>query len=158
MIVARFVAICAATNRAHLLFMGRHAMKPKYLLVAICALLLFGSLARTQESGTNLGRASHTSINNVVYADTQVGVTADAKINACIAALPANGGTCDARGFGSTSQTVAAKVTVGTNFKTVTLRIDRTTTFHCTIINGTDPCFDLGPGSAIIRDGGVVTL
>jgi hypothetical protein len=138
--------------------MGRHAMKPKYLLVAICALLLFGSLARTQESGTNLGRASHTSINNVVYADTQVGVTADVKINACVAALPANGGTCDARGFGSTSQTVAAKVTVGTNSKTVTLRLDRTTTFNCTITNGTDPCFDLAPGSALIGDGGVVAL
>src|SRR5258706_15960025 len=55
-------------------------------------------------------------------------------------------------------QTIAAKVTVGTNFKTLTLRIDRTTTFHCTITNSIDPCFDLGPGSAMIGDGGVVTL
>ena len=47
---------------------------------------------------------------------------------------------------------------VGTNSKTVTLRLDRTTTFHCTITNGTDPCFDLGPGSAVIGDGRVVTL
>src|SRR5258708_6347146 len=133
-------------------------MKSKYLLPALCALWLFGSAARAQGLGTTPGAVSHTSINNVVYADTQAGATADVKINACIAALPANGGTCDARGFGSTSQTIAAKVTVGTNFKTVTLRLDRTTTFHCTITNGADPCFDLGPGSAIIGDGGVVTL
>ncbi len=133
-------------------------MKAKYLLFASCALLLRGSWGHAQGLGTHPGAASHTSINNVIYADTQPGVTADAKINACISALPANGGICDARGFGSTLQTIAAKVTVGTNSKTVTLRVDRTTTFHCTIINGTDPCFDLGPGSAIIGDGGVVTL
>src|SRR5258706_5607693 len=133
-------------------------MKTKYLLSALCALLLFGSSAQAQGVGAGPNAVSHTSINNVVYADTQPEATADANINACISALPANGGTCDARGFGSTSQTIAAKVTVGTNSKTVTLRLDRTTTFHCTITNGADPCFDLGPGSAIIGDGGVVTL
>jgi hypothetical protein len=138
--------------------MGRHAMKTKCLLLAACGLWFFGFPAHAQRVGSTPGAASHTSINNVIYADTQPGVTADAKINACIAALPGNGGICDARGFGSTSQTIAAKVIVGTNSKTVTLRIDRTTTFHCTITNGADPCFDLGPGSAVIGDGGVVTL
>jgi hypothetical protein len=138
--------------------MGRHAMKAKYVFFASCALALCGSSAHAQRVGSNPDALSHASINNVIYADTQPGASADAKINACISALPANGGICDARGFGSTLQTIAAKVTVGTNNKTVTLRVDRTTTFHCTITNGIDPCFDLGPGSAIIGDGGVVTL
>src|ERR1700732_1620578 len=98
--------------------MGRRMRKTKYILLELSALFLFRSSALGQASPP--APASHTSINNVVYADTQTGATADAKINACIAALPANGGTCDARGFGSTSQTIAAKVTVGTNSKTVT--------------------------------------
>ena len=101
--------------------------------------------------------SSFTSINNVVYADTQPGATADAKLNNCMAALPAGGGTCDARGFGATTQTIAATVNVGSNVgsgKTVTLLIDRTTKFVCTITNNT-PCFQKGAGSSIIGQGEV---
>src|SRR5258706_16358635 len=129
-------------------------MKTKYLLSALCALLLFGSSAQAQGVGAGPNAVSHTSINNVVYADTQPGATADAKINACISALPANGGNCGARGFGSTSPTIAAKGTGGTKSKKITLRLDRTTTFHCPIPNGAGPCFRLGPGSPIIWGGG----
>jgi len=53
------------------------------------------------------------SLNKVVKADQEVGATADVKIAAAIASLP-TGGTVDARGFGATSQTIAATVTVPT--------------------------------------------
>lgn len=100
--------------------------------------------------------SSPTSFDGVQYAASQAGATADVKLNACISALPANGGTCDARGFGATSQTVAATVTVGTTTKTVTLLLDRTTNFNCTITNNT-PCFKKGPGSAMVGMGSAIT-
>src|SRR5258707_13613319 len=115
MIVARFVAgyFCGGgIERIFLSWDGR-AMKTKYLLLSLCALWLFGSAARAQGLGTTPGAASHTSINNVIYADTQPGPTADVKINACIAALPANGGNCDGPGLRLPSQTISAKRTRG---------------------------------------------
>jgi hypothetical protein len=39
------------------------------------------------------------SLNNVLYADQFAGSDVGAKFNACIAALPETGGTCDGRGF-----------------------------------------------------------
>ena len=57
------------------------------------------------------GAVSFASINKVVYADQQAGATADVKIANCTAALP-SGGICDATGFGATTQSIAATVTV----------------------------------------------
>ena len=80
------------------------------------------------------------------------GKTADAKINSCIAELPAHGGICDARGFGATTQNVAATIVAGTLTKMVTLLIDRATQFKCTITDG-EACVELGGGSAIVASG-----
>jgi hypothetical protein len=109
-----------------------------------------------------LGAATATSfasksIGSVRYADQFAGATADVKINAAIADLPAKGGTVDARGFGAGDQTIAATVTVGLNTgtgKTVTLLVDRTTNFICTITNNT-PCWIRNAGSSIIASGTV---
>lgn len=88
----------------------------------------------------------------MVISDQTKGKTADAKVNRCIAELPAHGGICDARGFGATRQTVAATIEVGTLEKMVTLLIDRATEFECTITSG-DACVQLGGGSAIVASG-----
>lgn len=96
------------------------------------------------------------SMNNVICADQQAGATADVKINAAITALT-NGGTVDARGFGATTQTIAATITVGSSSapgKSITLLLDRTTKFLCTITNST-PCLILNPGSALLAWGTV---
>lgn len=95
---------------------------------------------------------------NMQFCDQFAGATADVQINAAIAALPVNGGTVDCRGYGATSQTIAATVTVGngTDSKSVTLLLDRTTLYTCTITNNT-PCFQVGPGSGIVASGGSVT-
>jgi hypothetical protein len=96
-------------------------------------------------------------INNIRYADQFSGATADAKINAAIADLPSGGGVVDCRGFGATAQTIAATVEIGSNSapgKTVTLLIDRTTTYTATITNGS-PAWILDGGSSIIGCGTV---
>jgi hypothetical protein len=111
---------------------------------------------------STLGAATATSfasktIGSVRYADQFAGATADVKINAAIADLPAKGGTVDARGFGAGDQTIAATVNVGLNSgtgKTVTLLVDRTTNFICTITNNT-PCWIRNAGSSIIASGTV---
>jgi hypothetical protein len=118
-----------------------------------------GTLSSTTST---LGAATATSfasksIGSVRYADQFAGATADVKINAAIADLPAKGGTVDARGFGAGDQTIAATVNVGLNSgtgKTVTLLVDRTTNFICTITNNT-PCWIRNAGSSIIASGTV---
>ncbi len=75
---------------------------------------------------THTGTETFANINKVVYADQQAGATADIKLANCFAALP-SGGTCDARGFGATTQTVAATVTVPS---LVTLLFDPSTHFQ----------------------------
>jgi hypothetical protein len=96
-------------------------------------------------------------LNAIRYADQFPGATADVKINAAIADLPSEGGTVDCRGFGATQQTIAATVEVGLNVgtgKTVTLLVDRTTTYTATITDGT-PAWKLCAGSSIIGMGTV---
>ncbi|MGA9740024.1 hypothetical protein, partial [Candidatus Binatus sp.] len=51
--------------------------------------------------------------NAVLYAANYSGATFEVQVNACLAALPAGGGTCDARGL-TGAQTMAASITVGT--------------------------------------------
>lgn len=93
-------------------------------------------------------------LNNIRYADQFSGATADVKINAAVAALGGVSGIIDARGFGATDQTIAAKVSLGVNAgsgQSVTLLVDRSTRYNVTITNG-DPAFLLCGGSAIIGD------
>jgi hypothetical protein len=81
------------------------------------------------------------------------------KLNACIADLPSSGGIADARGFGAGTQTIAATVEVGSNSgtgKSVTLMVDPTTKFSCTITNNT-PCFIVDGGNFIYAAGGTVS-
>ena len=94
---------------------------------------------------------------DVVYAHTFPGPTADVQINNAVAAVT-DGGSVDARGYGATSRTIAANVAVGSSvgLKTVTLLLDRTTKFTCTITDGT-ACWTVHGGSALIGLGGVVT-
>lgn len=96
--------------------------------------------AQTIQAGQSLtvaATAAFANINNVIFADQQAGATADVKLNNCAAALPAGGGTCDARGFGATTQTIAATVTLSYASKPITWLFDRATLFQCTITNGT---------------------
>jgi hypothetical protein len=94
--------------------------------------------------------------NGIQECDKQAGGTADAQINNAVGLLPANGGTVDCRGYGATTQVIANTVNVGTNTKTVTLLLDRTTTFNCTITNNT-PCFQKAPGSSMVGLGSAIT-
>ncbi len=68
------------------------------------------------------------SINGVYKAEQFSGATADVKIAACLAA--AGAGTCDARGFGATTQTIAAQVVVGSGGLRQTLIFDPATLFQ----------------------------
>lgn len=91
----------------------------KKLLILI---LLFAPLAKAQthtfcaqdQNCTFTGNNTFVSINKILYADQFAGATADVKINACLSALTGTEGTCDARGFGDSVQTIASSVTVGT--------------------------------------------
>jgi hypothetical protein len=57
------------------------------------------------------GAVSAPALNGVLNAASYPGATADVKLNACLtAALPA--GTCDIRGWGGTTQNIAATVTI----------------------------------------------
>ncbi len=59
------------------------------------------------------GAAGTTIPNAVLYATNYPGSTFDVQVNACLAALPSGGGTCDARGL-TGAQTGAASITVPT--------------------------------------------
>ncbi len=62
--------------------------------------------------------------------DQMPGATADAKIAACFTAVNTlGGGTCDATGFGSTTQTIASTVTLAGTTGEVTLLCDPATSF-----------------------------
>ena len=92
--------------------------------------------------------------NNIRYADQFTGATADVQINAAIVDLPSTGGIVDCRGYGATTQNIAATVNVGTTTQTVTLILDRGTNFQTTITN-TTPAWHLSEGSAIYSMGEV---
>jgi len=91
-------------------------------------------------------------IENILYADQFAGSTADVKINAAISALPSAGGIVDCRGFGTTTQTIAGQITVGSTSKCVTLIMGRATNYQVTINNSSLSAFLVNPGSAIIGD------
>jgi hypothetical protein len=61
----------------------------------------------------------------VQYINNFSGATADVQLAACLAAVQA-GGICDARGYGATTQTIAATITVGPK---TTLQFDPSTLF-----------------------------
>lgn len=83
------------------------------------------------------------------YAHKYAGANGGAKINACIAALPATGGVCDARGFGATTQVISAAVSVGTLDKPVRLIMDTSQTrWNITATGGID-VFQIGEGSTL---------
>lgn len=103
------------------------------------------------------GTLSTANINSVLFANQFSGATADIQINAAIAALPTNGGTIDCRGYGASTQTIAATITVGSLTKGVTLIFDRMTRFNITITNGT-PAISLFGGCALVADGEVEVL
>lgn len=109
-----------------------------------------GAIVGTTDSQAISGKTSY---NNIVLADAQAGATADAKIAACIAALPSGGGICDARGFGATAQTWAAQVNLGSATKFVTLLLDKATKYTITISNGTDIAMNTAAGSSVIAFG-----
>lgn len=83
-----------------------------------------------QKSGdTMTGALVLPKLNNVIQVDQETGATADVKLNKCFTDLGANGGTCDARGFGATVQTIAATV-ANTSGYPVTLLFDPATKFE----------------------------
>lgn len=77
-------------------------------------------------------------LNNVRYCDQFAGATADVQINAAIADLPSGGGTIDCRGYGATTQILAAPILVGSSSKQVAMIIDRSTQFNITATGGVD--------------------
>jgi hypothetical protein len=82
--------------------------------------------------------------NGVVNVALEPGATADVKLNACIKFLSPSGGTCDARGFGGTRQTVAATVSTPGAY-TVSLLFDPATTYQPG--NASLTMFVLGPNT-----------
>lgn len=98
------------------------------------------------------GNFSSPIINAIRYADQFPGADAGAKIAACITALPATGGTCDARGLEG-PQTAAATITIS---KPVTLLLGFTS-----LTSSASPAFDFAAGaagSAILGLGRVATI
>jgi hypothetical protein len=67
-----------------------------------------------QTTTTNTDTIKDPSINhtNILDATSFAGATADIKLNACLAQIASTGGTCDARGFGKTTQIIAATVKI----------------------------------------------
>lgn len=86
---------------------------------------LAGNLAFTGNN-THSGTETFANINKVIYADQQAGATADVKIANCLTALGGSG-TCNATGFGATTQSLAAQVTVNSG---QTILFDPATTFQ----------------------------
>ena len=97
------------------------------------------------------GDEAFNQVNAVVYADQQSGSTADAQIRAALAKLPTYGGIIDARGYGATTQTWAANVTLGAASGTspkVQLLVDSSTVFNVTVTGGVD-ALDICGGSML---------
>lgn len=69
------------------------------------------------------GTGTFATVNKTQHCETFAGATADVQIAACIAALP-SGGIADATGYGATTQSLAAQVTVPTG---ITLIVDPNT-------------------------------
>jgi hypothetical protein len=82
----------------------------------------------------------------VQFADQFPGASADAQINAAIAALSGNGGVVDARGLKS-AQTIAANVSIPAN---TVVNLGPAAVFTCTITAPNTPCWTLaGKGAKL---------
>jgi hypothetical protein len=77
---------------------------------------------------TNGGVVKWHKQNSVVFVDQEAGATVDAQFAACVAELP-NGGTCDARGYGATTQTITSTVLLGGSRLPFTFVFDPSTVF-----------------------------
>lgn len=108
-----------------------------------------GAVGITGNQANGSDQISNVNVNAMCNPLTQAGATADVQINNCVTALP-NGGTIDARSYGATTQTIAATVTLGPSLP-ITLLVDSSTTFSCSITNNTS-CFLMYPGAAIIGE------
>jgi hypothetical protein len=102
---------------------------------------LTGPLTGTSASFS--GTVAALATNLVQHAEMFAGTTADAQISACIAAV-GTGGTCDMRGYGATSRTIAATVTT---VQKVSLIFDPATTF--TAASPSIDMFAIMPDSSI---------
>ena len=87
------------------------------------------------------GSAAIAGSNSVLFADQFSGADMGAKVNACLAALPAAGGTCDARGF-SGVQNATTTIALGVNQKLLLGAVDWKPTAN--------PSFTLDDSSSII--------
>lgn len=102
-------------------------------------------------SSTFTGLASFKSTgNNVQYADQFPGADSAAKVNAAIAALPASGGTVDARGL-TGAQAMGSNISLGSDTKPVTLLLG-----NATITRGVGAQFLYFNQSHVIGVGGFV--
>lgn len=116
---------------------------------------------RVRKNGDQIGTGALTypKINNIRYADQFAGATADVKINAAVTDLAGKSGIVDCRGFGDSTQTLAAHVQLGgTVFpgQSITLLIDPATRFICTMTDG-GPAITVEGGSRIVAQGGTVS-
>ncbi|SRR6266481_201147 len=92
------------------------------------------------------------------------GADAGAKITNCMAALPAGGGTADARGFGASAQNIGAAscpLNIGSATKQVTLLVDPSTRFNVNCTGGVAAikifnasALDCGNGATLSGGGG----
>ena len=124
-------------------------MRNKLAIAALLALLAVPLYAQTIRN-TRISK-----LNNRVFVDVMVGADAGAKLVACIAAIPASGGICDARGLEG-AQVISTTVTVN---KPVVILLGYTT-----ITCSASPCFDfprlgrlsslIGVGKGSSTDGG----
>lgn len=84
-------------------------------------------------TGRNLtavtANAKYPSGSTILYVDQFTGTSADVKFSNACAALPATGGTLDARGFGASTQIIAATVSCGSATRPVTILFDPATTY-----------------------------
>lgn len=139
---------------------GQNTIDTLYSKTLISPVLTSPSVSAGTYSGTETHSGTETfsgtttvkNLNTIQMADQQTGATADLQIAACIAALPASGGICDARGYGSTSQTLAAQLSIGSVTKTVTLLLDRATRFNINFGGGVD-AIQIAEGSAVSAEG-----
>ena len=99
------------------------------------------TFTRTVLVPPDVANAAFKELNNVQFCDQHAGATAGVKIAACIAALPAAGGTADARGLEG-AQTISSTITVN---KQVQLLLGAAT-FSCSA----SPCFALSTAQAAV--------
>lgn len=98
--------------------------QPVLLLVVSLAMVGYFRASSSFSLQTAAPRASQDR-SLIQYVENYPGATADAQLAACLSAIPQSG-TCDARGYGATTQTLAATIRVPSG---KTLLFDPTTSF-----------------------------